>query len=159
MSLSREIASAVERHADPSALPARVEARHDGHQLALELTAAGPVGLAFDRLEYAAADRSERPPEALRAWADRLTARVTYLMESLTVLEHDRDRGTLEVRSQSPSRRNDRRTYYEAWLRRDGTLTLGRVSYDEATRARAPIPCQMTVEVLERLADDLVACA
>jgi hypothetical protein len=63
------------------------------------------------------------------------------------------------MRSQAPTVRNGRRTYYEARLRGDGTLKLTRVVYDEATRNRQSVPCQMTVEVLERLADDLVACA
>ncbi|MGE3818330.1 MAG: hypothetical protein AB7I30_02755 [Isosphaeraceae bacterium] len=159
MSLSREIANAVDHRPAPTTFPCAIEVDDAGHRLALELTAAGPVGLAFERLDYTAADRAERSQDALRAWADRVAARVTYLMEPLKVLEHDREAGAVSVRSQSPSRRNARRTYYEAILRKDGTLTLSRIAYDETTGLRENVPCQMTVEVLERLADDFVASA
>jgi hypothetical protein len=161
MSLSTKIAAAVDRQGAGAgaSLPCEVSAEHDGHRLALQLTAAGPVGLAFDALEFAADGRETRSPEAVRAWADRLARKVTYLMEPLVAIEHDRDGGELAMRSQAPTVRNGRRTYYEARLRGDGTLKLTRVVYDEATRSRQSAPCQMTLEVLERLADDLVACA
>ena len=42
-------------------------------------------------------------------------------------------------------------------LRSEGTLHFARVRFDEETRRRRPTTCQMTREVLERLADDLVA--
>lgn len=159
MSLSQKIVSAVNQRSDPSLLPATVWAEQAGHRISLELTAAGPVGLAFDHLDYTAAERAERSPEALRAWADRLAVRITYLMEPLKILEHDRLAGAVEVRSQAPSRRNARRTYYEVIVRKDGTVTLSRISYDETTSSRECVPCQTTVEVLERLADDFVACS
>lgn len=159
MSLSRKIAAAVDARPDPGSFPCEVAADDGGHRLALRLTAAGPVGLAFEALEYTAADRAARPAEALRAWADRLAARLTYLMEPLVVLEVDADAGAAELRSQSPTARGDLRGYYEVRLNRTGALRLSRVVFDGATRVRRPAPCQMTVEVLERLADDLVACA
>jgi hypothetical protein len=34
-------------------------------------------------------------------------------------------------------------------------MTLSRIAVDETSRKRQPITCQMTREVLERLADDL----
>jgi hypothetical protein len=156
MSPSRKIDDAVRHFTTPGEVVLDLD---DGGSLSLSLTEAGPVGVAFTELHYTCGDRSERSPEAQRAWADRLAARVTYLMEPLVVVEHDREGGAVDIRSKAPSVRPDRRTYYEIRLRRDGTLTMARVAYDEAARRRNPVPCQMTLEALERLADDLAACA
>jgi hypothetical protein len=156
MSPSRRIDDAVKTFSPPGDLDLDLD---DGGSLSLSLTEASPVGVAFDRLAFTAADRSERSPEALRAWADRLSARVTYLMEPLVVVEHDREAGAVDIRSKAPTVRKDRRTYYEVRLARDGTLTMTRVAYDEAARRGHTVSCHMTLEALERLADDLVACA
>ena len=156
MSPSRKIDDAVKTFSPPGELELDLD---DGGSLSLSLTEASPVGVAFTRLTFLSADRSERPPEALRAWADRLSARVTYLMEPLVVVEHDREAGAVDIRSKAPTVRRDRRTYYEVRLARDGVLTMTRVAHDETTRRRDPVACQMTLEALERLADDLVASA
>ena len=158
MNLSTRIAAEVDR-IDFASPPREVSAESAGNRLTLQLTAAGPVGLAFDVLEFVAADRQPRTPEAVRAWADRLAKKVTYLMEPLVAIEHDREAGELAMRSQTPTVRQGRRSYYEARLRGDGSLTLTRVVFEESTRTRKTVPCQLTLEVLERLADDLVASA
>jgi hypothetical protein len=80
-------------------------------------------------------------------------------MEPLVVLEVDPAAGEAELRSQSPTARGDLRAYYEVRLNAAGTLRFSRVVFDDASRRRRPAPCQMTREVLERLADDLVASA
>lgn len=157
MSLSRKIVAAVDAVPQVETPPIPLEVDEGPDRLVLHLSASGPVGLAFDALEFTAGGRPEWPIEALRAWGDRLAARLTYLMESLAVIEVDADGGEVELRSRTPSARGGRRTYYEARLYRSGLLRLGRVAFDEATRARRPVPCQMTREMLERLADDLVA--
>ncbi len=159
MTLSRKIADAVEAGPAGGALPATVEAEAGPHRLGLHLTALGPVGLAFEGLDFANTDRADLSTDALRAWGDRLAARVTYLMEPLIVLEVDAEAGEAELRSQSPTPRADRRSFSEVRLRREGTLHLRRLAFDDATRRRGVVPCQMTREVLERLADDLVATA
>jgi hypothetical protein len=157
MTLSRKIADAVDSLPTGGPLPCLVEAEAGPTRLALNLTARGPIGLAFDRLDYVRGDRGDLSPEALRGWGDRLAARLTYLMEPLVVLEVDAQAGEAELRSQAPTPRGDRRSYYEVRLRREGSLNLRRVAFDEQARRRQAVPCQMTLEVLERLADDLVA--
>jgi len=158
MTLSREIVAAVDACPDPLEAPREVTAAEGPHRLTLHLNATGPVGLAFDALDFATESRPEWSAEALRGWGDRLTARLTYLMEPLVVLEHDPIDGEVEIRSQSPTSRSGRRAYYEVRLHPRGTLRLSRVVYDEATRRRQPASCQLTREALERLTDDLVAC-
>lgn len=154
MSLSRKIVAAVD------ALPggAGDAIAEDGpHRLALRVAEAGPVGLACDGLNFATAARPEWPAADLRAWGDRLAARVTYLMEPLAVLEADATAGEVVLRSHRPTPRNGRRAYYEVRLGRAGTAQFGRVAFDDGDRRRRPAACQLTREVLERLADDLAA--
>ena len=151
--LSRKIAAAVDSADGPGA----VTAAEGPHRLTLHLTASSPVGVAFDALDFVDADRTDRPADDLRAWGDRLAARLTYLMEPLVVIEVDAEGGEAALRSREPSTRDEVRTYYEVRLRREGTLNLRRVAYDPSDRRRRPVACQLTREALERLADDLVA--
>ena len=160
MNLSRKIVAAVEASpADGESAGVQiVTAESDSHRLTLALTARGPVGLAFASLGFEATGRSaDLSPADLRGWGDRLAARLTYLMEPLVVLEVDAEAGEAELRSRNPTARDDRRSFYEVRLRRQGALQLQRIAIDEASRRRTTVPCQLTVEVLERLADDLVA--
>ena len=158
MTLSRKIAAALDTIA-PDAVTSWAEAREGRHALSLHVTANGPVGLAFDALSFATEDAPELSAEALRAWADRLAARVTYLMEPLVVVELDPVAGVAELRSNAPTARGDLKSYYEIRLHNSGALGLSRVVFDESSRRRHSADCQLTREVLERLADDLVACA
>jgi hypothetical protein len=157
MTLSRKIAAALDAQAEQGELPAEWSVCEGPHRLALHVTASGPVGLAFDRLEYSCAERTDWSAEGLQAWGDCLAARIKYLMEPLVLLEVDPIRGEVELRSQLPTARDGVRSFYEVRLDRRGTLRLSRVVYDEATRTRRPGTCQLTREALERLAEDLVA--
>ena len=127
MTLSRKIVDAVDSLPSGSLLPGLVEAEAGASRLALNLTAQGPVG------------------------------RITYLMEPLVVLEVDARAGEAELRSQVPTPRGGRRCFYEVRLRREGSLHLRRVAFDEQARTRQAVPCQLTTYVLERLAADPVA--
>ncbi len=159
MTLSRKIAAAVDECTAPLEAPREVTVEEGTDRLALHMNAAGPVGLAFDALVFATSSRPEWPPEALRGWGERLTARLTYLMEPLVVLEHDPIGGEVEIRSESPTilPRSTASAYYEIRLRTGGTLHLSRIAYDYTTGRRRAVPCQLTREALERLVDDLVA--
>src|SRR4051794_29305289 len=128
MSLSQKIAAALEERPDAGAPPCDLAVEDGPHRLTLHLTASGPVGLAFDALEFATAAWPEWSPEALRAWGDALARRVSYLMEPLVVQEHDTIGGTVALRSHAPTVRVERRAFYEVRLGRHGTLHLARVS-------------------------------
>lgn len=156
MSLSRKIAAALELAA-AGPLPRDVEAADGPHRLSLHLTAGGPVGLAFDALDYRHDGHAELSADGLRAWGDRIAARVTYLMEPLHLVEVDPVGGEAALRSQSPTPRDGRRSYYEVRLDRRASLRFARIAFDEASRRRTAVACQLTLEVLERLADDLAA--
>lgn len=157
MSLSRKIAAALDENTTVHTPPCGVQAEEGPHRLMLNLTAVDTVGVAFESLEFSTTARPEWDSDALRSWADRLAARVTYLMEPLKVLEVDAGGGEVHIRSQSPTSREDQKSYYEVRLYRRGALSLERRSFDETTRRRASVPCRLTREVLERLGDDIVA--
>jgi hypothetical protein len=158
MSLSQKIAAAVDETTVEDTLPREITVDDGIHRISLSLTAGGPVGLAFDTLRFSVIDGKGRSAPELRAWADRLVSRVTYLMEPLVLVEFDGLQGEVDLRSQSPTTRGEQRAYYEVRMQKAGTLTLSRVVFDEPTRRRRPTACQMTREALERLVDDLVAC-
>jgi hypothetical protein len=151
--LSRKIAAEV----DAQAGPGKVTAADGPYHLSLNLTAASPVGVAFDALEFADEDAAGRSAEALRAWGGRLASRLTYLMEPLVVIEVDDQAGEAELRSKSPTVRDGVQSYYEIRLHRAGRLGLRRVAFSTSDRRRQPVSCQLTREALDRLANDLVA--
>jgi hypothetical protein len=157
MTLSQKIAVALDGP-DTGTPPCDLVVEDGAHRLALRLTASGPVGLAFAALEIDAASRAVWSPASLKAWGDRIAARVTYLMEPLVVLEQDALAGEVAIRSHAPTARVDRRAFYEIRIGPAGTLHLARLGFDETTRRRHPIDCMMTREVLERLVDDIIAC-
>jgi hypothetical protein len=159
MSLSRKIAAALDENTRVYVLPCTVSVEDGPNRLTLELTALDAVGVAFDRLEFAATDRTEWTSEALNAWGRRLADRVTYLLEPLRVLEIDAGGGEVQIRSNAPTARAEQHGFYEVRLRRSGVLRLERYVFDDDTRERHRTPCQVTREVLERLADDIAASA
>jgi hypothetical protein len=159
MSLSRKIAAALDENTKAYVLPCTVSVEDGPHRLTLNLTALDTVGLAFTALEFTTTIRPEWPSDALRGWGDRVANRVTYLMEPLKVLEVDAGGGEVQIRSQSPTPRPERRGYYEVRLFRQGSLRMERFVLDDATRERRSTPCQFTREVIERLADDIAASA
>jgi len=159
MSLSKKIAAALDENTKAYVLPCTVTMDDNPNRLTLHMTALDTVGVAYSSLEFVTTSRAERSSEALREWGERLAARVTYLMEPLKVIEIDAGGGEVQIRSQSPTPRADQRGYYEVRLSRPGILRMERFALDPVTRQRRSTTCQLTREVLERLADDIAASA
>ncbi len=157
MSLSKKIAAALDENTKAYIFPCSVTVEEAQSRLTLHLTGLDTVGVAFSNLEFATTSRSDWSAEALKGWGDRLASRVTYLMEPLRVVETDPQGGEVQIRSQRPTPRDDQRSYYEVRLSRLGTLRMQRYVFDQETRERRQTPCQLTREVLERLADDIAA--
>jgi hypothetical protein len=159
MSLSQKIAAALDENTRAYILPCSVTVDDGPNRLTLSLTALDTVGVAFDELEFTTTDRTEWSSSDLGAWGQRLASRVTYLLEPLKLLEVDAGGGEVQIRSQSPTPRAERRGFYEVRLDKQGNLRMERFVFEEATRQRRRTPCQFTREVLERLADDIAASA
>jgi hypothetical protein len=157
MSLSKKIAAALDENTKAYVLPCTVTVEDAPNKLTLHLTALDTVGLAFTALEFTTASRPEWSSDALKNWGNRLAGRVTYLMEPLQVLEIDAQGGELQIRSQSPTPRDEQKGYYEVRLFRNGSLRMERFVFDGASRKRCQTACQLTREVLERLSDDIAA--
>lgn len=147
-----------------------LEIEHDGGALTLRVSGHGPVGTSLEELRFRApgavagsnsgsGSNSEAVLglEELWGWADRFAGRVTYLGERLKVEERDGEGGEARLRSERPSAWRGRRSYFEANLRRDGTLRLRRVEFDECDWRRRPSSSSFTSETLERLVEDLWA--
>ena len=105
MSLSQKIAAAIDENTRAYILPCAVTVEDGPNRLTLSLTALDTVGVAFDTLEFVATDRTDWSSDALRAWGERLAARVTYLLEPLKVIEIDAGGGEVQIRSQAPTAR------------------------------------------------------
>jgi hypothetical protein len=159
MTLSRKIAAALDENTRAYDLPCTVTVDEGQGRLTLKIAALDSVGVALDSLEYAATVPKEWTSQDLNAWGERLSGRLTYLMEPLKILEVDGGAGEVLLRSQEPSRRGDARNYYEIRLRRDGSCRVERVAFDEVERRRTPSRCHFTREVVERLADDIAAAS
>jgi hypothetical protein len=154
MSLSKKIVAGLDEHGGPNLLLAC----EDGpNRLTLDIELATPVGVSCRWLEFVTSARSAWSTGELKAWGDRIAARVTYLMEPLVVLEADAEEIEVSLRSKVPTTRDDRRSYYEIRLNRAGMLRMERIAYDEVARTRKSTAFQLTREILERLIDDLVA--
>jgi hypothetical protein len=152
--LSQKIDAAV----DAAGGPGVVTVSEGPRLLSLQLTAASPVGAAFDALELSVTGGESRlSTAALKTWGDRLAARLTYLMEPLVVIEVDEVGGEVTLRSHAPGERNTVFSYYELQLKSEGSLHLRRVAFDVADRVRRSASCQLTREALERLVDDIQA--
>jgi len=94
----------------------------------------------------------------LKAQGDRITQKVSYLLEPLRVIEWDKSAPFVQIRSFPPRGDNDFVEFYELLLegKGDGTLiTLARYRNVKGERGLEPRPILLTREVLERLLDDL----
>ena len=159
MSLSRKIAAALDENTRAYILPCPVTVEDPPNRFTLHLTALDSVGVAFDSLEFVTTDRTDWSSEALNAWGERLAARVTYLLEPLKVLEIDAGGGEVQIRSQSPTARADQRGFYEVRLFRQGPCGWSASSSTTPPASAGGRLCQLTREVVERLADDIAASA
>jgi hypothetical protein len=157
MSLSKKIAVALDENTKAYNFPCSITVEEGPNRLTLHLTGLDTVGVAFNSLEFASSKQPEWSSESLKGWGDRLASRVTYLMEPLKVVEFDAGGREVQMRSQRPTPRDEQRSYYEIRLFGQGALQMQRYAFNEETRERRQTPCQLTREVLERLADDIAA--
>jgi hypothetical protein len=135
-------------------------------------TAAGPDGMTVEA-ELAAVDslgclvrevRAEVPKlatasfDVLKTWGEALSRRLSYLLETLALLEADEEHGQVLIRSNPPDRQGSATAYYEVLLRQDGPgrFALRRFETQRGVGGRSPVDMHLTHQVLKRLARDLV---
>ena len=92
----------------------------------------------------------------LQAWADRAAKRVTGLLEGLRVVEVDPGRNEALLRSDTPTSREQRVSYFEILLRGTKSATLRRFrAYQEPGHRREQVSFPLTHEALAKVVSDL----
>src|SRR5262249_30387861 len=92
-----------------------------------------------------------------RAWAGRLTARVTGLLEPLRLVEVDEARNEALLRSEEPGRKGGDQFYYEVLLRGARAAELRRYRAARPDARREQVAFALTHEALAKLALDCTA--
>lgn len=120
----------------------------------------------FDKFSYMvkaiAMTRQQAPPSAplkdvLLRQSGEIEKRITYLLEGFRLVEIDEVNGSAQVRSLTPYKKGDERLYYEVLLRSGNNLTFTRYRKQHQTGEREIVPSHLTLEIFERLVDDLAA--
>jgi hypothetical protein len=158
MSLSRKIADALANRPNQ---PALIQVQDQHASFSIDARVLSSLAVEANSLEFKV-QRPNQPDYSiteLEAWAKRIESRVTYLMEPLVLVEADAEGLEVEMRSQSPTPRDGLRAFFQARLTRRGVVNIHRLAFNNTSRQRERVPFQLTREVLERLADDLVASA
>ena len=125
-------------------------------RLECRLVALDTMACAFTSLSLRAEKLVGQSPDGLKRTAERLSARLTYLLEPISPIELDSQGCVVQMRSTPPHKDADRTSYYELLVARTGELSL--VRYTRAAgEPRDVIPAQVTREVLTRLASDFAA--
>jgi hypothetical protein len=95
------------------------------------------------------------PPD-LQGRAEQLAARVTGLLEPLSLVEVDAARGVAQLRSDRPGHWGDGQFYYEVLLHTDGGTSVRRYQAPDKDRPRRQqVPFTLTHEALAKLVTDL----
>jgi hypothetical protein len=127
-----------------------------GPTIEVDFTAVDLLGCAFRELRITADELKDAPVERLKAWADDLCRKVTYLLEHIGPLEVDAQAQTVLIRSTPPARKPAQTTFYEILVKAPGTLSLRRYTRAADEHDRLPCDIRVTHEVLVKLVGDLV---
>lgn len=128
----------------------------DGGRIEADLLAVDAIGCSFQTLGYSTDKLAGLSLDELKAISESLVSRLTYLLEPIGVVEVDRDRAAVQMRSSPPQQGDDGTSYYELMVRRGGDITLSRYQ-KQPGQMRQIVPANITREVLQRLSEDFVA--
>ena len=130
----------------------------DGMTIEVELSAVDSVGCLVREVRAEVPRLAGASFDVLKTWAEALSRRLSYLLETLSLLEADEEHGQVLIRSNPPDRQGTATSYYEVLLRQDGPgrFALRRFETQKGAGGRTPTEMQLTHEVLKRLARDLV---
>ena len=107
------------------------------------------------RLEEIALFREE-PVDNLRGWAEKVAGNVRGLLEPLTLLELDEEKGLALLRSDVPAHAEAKLFYYEVRLLREGKAFLQRFQASKSVGRREQVSFTLTHEVIANVVKDLV---
>ena len=89
----------------------------------------------------------------------RIAAQVTYLEESLAIIETEIKSGRAILRSSPPRIDGSSISFFEVDLNQHRGLTLRRYNYDRDLGGRFPIAAPLSSATLERVINDLIQLA
>lgn len=127
-----------------------------GGRIEADIVAVDAIGCEFQTLAYQTDKLAGASLDQLKAISQTLTARLSYLLEPIGLVEADADRCSVQLRSNPPQKSDDGTSYYELMVRKGGDITLSRYC-KKPGQLRQIIAAQVTREVLSRLADDFLA--
>ena len=133
-----------------------LELREPGRQLRCDLVALDSLACAFERIVLRADNLVGSTVEQLKQVAERLSARLTYLLEPISPIEIDSEGCIVQMRSSPPQKDSDCTNYYELLVARTGELSLCRYTRPIG-QPREAIGAHVTREVLGRLVADFSA--
>ena len=90
-----------------------VDCQEAGQRLHAELVAHESMALAFQRFELDSAALAKASIEQLKAVAEDLSNRLTYLLEPISPVEVDSGKCVVQLRSNPPQRDENGASYYE----------------------------------------------
>jgi hypothetical protein len=127
-------------------------------QLRVELVELQPLGCALWQIDVRSDQTTQASAEQLHAAGQHLAQRVRYLLEPLQVHEVDAQQHAVQLRSTPPERQSTTVGYYEITAQRDGGWRL--VRYEKSPgQPRQHVPALITLQVLQRLCQDIVDVA
>lgn len=139
--------------------PRRVEITDDtGQILGIGFVAVDRMSCAFESLTLHVPALIGREVSVLRDWADQLSQRVTYLLESIGPIEIDDSGSQILIRSNPPDVSQGATQFYEVLLsaQANGTFLLKRYRTESGQPGRESVDILLTNETLKKLVNDLV---
>ena len=156
MTLQQKVKDALAARAPFQSGEHLLEAEHAGQQFACELVTLDSLACATTRLALRSDSLRSMSAEQLKAVAQNLSARLTYLLEPISPIEVDAQGCTVQLRSQPPHKSDEGTSYYELLVSRLGEISLRRYARQPGGK-RSVIAAHLTREVLLRLAADFAA--
>jgi hypothetical protein len=133
--------------------PHRLRCEAEGARLESEIVAIDTLACSFQFLGVELAALAAAPVDTLKQVADRLSHRLTYLLEPITAVEVDADQCAVQLRSNPPQKDDNATSYYELLVKRGGLISLSRFKKQRG-EVRQPVSAHVTREVFLRLVDD-----
>ena len=156
--LKTETQTALEQLPLDQAYPHRLQCEAAGQRLQAEIVALDTLACGFNYLGVELDSLAAAPVEALKQVADRLSHRLTYLLEPITAVEVDADQCAVQLRSNPPQKDDSGASYYELLVKKGGLISLSRFK-KEPREVRRLVPAHVTREVFLRLVDDFSKAA
>jgi len=156
MSLTQDLKQALAGLTTTSSDPQTLELSASGQELRIELAALDGLACSFTEVALTSPKLLGAPLPSLKATAEALSKRLTYLLEPISPIETDSHGCTVQMRSTPPHKEDNVTSYYELLVSREGRLSLVRFRRS-AGNPRERIAAHVTREVLVRLVGDMSA--